>query len=207
MTKKKEDPKKVKARVDKYLKTHSQILITGLSIIDKEAFSNIKGLEGLSYSKKLCKLIEFWNEHNNKDLTHKPIVNINDKKKVTKTKKLDFSEKEFLDFLFDFKATNKNTSGLRRNGKAIREKLKQNSVYENLFTQLCQRLPAKVSKSFNKMFLEGYFNLLESDLKSIVQEKEDQMMFLLLLETLKFINKDNAFLEAKKEIKKKLKLS
>lgn len=57
------------------------------------------------------------------------------------------------------------------------------------------------------MFLEGYFNLLESDLKSIVQEKEDQMMCLLLLETLKFINKDNAFLEAKKEIKKKLKLS
>jgi hypothetical protein len=207
MTKKKEDPKKVKARVDKYLKTHSQILITGLSISDKEAFSNIKGLEGLSYSKKLCKLIEFWNEHNNKDLTPKPIVNINDKKKVTKTKKLDFSEKEFLDFLFDFKATNKNASGLRRNGKAIREKLKQNSVYENLFTQLFQRLPAKVSKSFNKMFLEGYFNLLESDLKSIVQEKEDQMMCLLLLETLKFINKDNAFLEAKKEIKKKLKLS
>lgn len=205
MSKKKEDPKKVKARVDKYLKTHSQILITGLSKSDKDSFINLKGLDGLSYSKKLCKLIEFWNENNNNDLTPKPIVNINDKKKVTKKKTLDFSEKEFLDFLFDFKATNKNASGLRRNGKAIREKLKQNSVYENLFTQLCQRLPVKVSKSFNKMFLEGYFNLLESDLKSIVQEKEDQIMCLLLLETLKFINKDNAFLEAKKSIKKKLK--
>jgi len=62
MERKKEDSQKVKIRVKRYLKSHKQILITGLSKSDAQSFIKINGMEKLSHRKKLMKLVEFWNK-------------------------------------------------------------------------------------------------------------------------------------------------
>jgi hypothetical protein len=60
MVRKKEDPERVKARVKKYLENKQQLLITGLSEIEKESFINLAGLENLSHGKKLVELVNSW---------------------------------------------------------------------------------------------------------------------------------------------------
>lgn len=203
MNKKKEAPEKIRVRVNKYLKTHSQLLITGLSQADKEAFINLKGLEGLSYSKKLSSLVSLWNNQDN--LSNDLTVNINDDNKTTISNiDLEGIDKEFINFLYDFKATNKTTSGLRRNGQAIRNKLKSNLEYSKLFDDLCFRLSRKVSKFFREMFEQGYFNLKHDDISNILKESNNAIMTLLLLETINYMNKDNPFKEAKKALKKRI---
>ena len=61
MSKKREDQDKVNLRVKKYRQEHCQLVIN-VSKDDKDLFGNIKGLEGLSYSKKLSELMKFWNK-------------------------------------------------------------------------------------------------------------------------------------------------
>ena len=127
MTRKKEDPEKVKARVKRYLETHSQLLITGLSDKEKQSFIDIKGLESFSHSKKLSKLIECWNEQNKQPVkkeTVKPMVK--EVKVIPKVKKpldkkilIETSSEldlKFMDFLHNFKVSNQTKSGLRRKG-------------------------------------------------------------------------------------------
>jgi hypothetical protein len=63
MVRKKEDPQKVKARVKRYLEKKQQILITGLTNKEKEAFINIPYLETFKHARKLMILVDFWNKN------------------------------------------------------------------------------------------------------------------------------------------------
>jgi len=205
MTKKKEESEKVKARVKRYLESHSQILITGLSNENKQSFIDIKGLEDLSHAKKLIKLVEFWNEQHKKEVKEellKPSVNINGKVKrplgikiLEPTQNLD---SKFIDFLYDFKIYHQAKTGLIKRGKTIREELNKNSDLNKNFKRICERLPEKISKRFKPMYLQGYFYLSESDIKEISQQKKLDSMILLLYKTIEFMNKENPLKEAKK---------
>lgn len=222
MTRKKEDPEKVKARVKRYLETHSQLLITGLSDKEKQSFIDIKGLESFSHSKKLNKLIKFWNKQYKQTVKKeavKPIVSkveiINKVKKPlvkevkisTKYKKsldknflLESSSEidlKFMDFLHNFKVNNQTKSGLRRKGTLIREELYQKPNYKKSFVRICERLPGKISKIFRGMYLRGYFYISEEEMIEISQEKKLDLMIRLLFKRLEFMYKEEPIKEAK----------
>ena len=208
MTRKKEDPEKVKARVKRYLETHSQLLITGLSDKQKQSFIDIKGLESFSHSKKLSKLIEFWNDQYKQPVkkeTVKPVVK--EVKVSTKVKKpLDKKilietnselDLKFMDFLHNFKVNNQTKSGLRRKGTLIREELYQKTDYKKSFVRICERLPGKISKIFKEMYLQGYFYISEEEMKEISQQKKLDLMIGLLFKRLEFMYKEEPLKQAK----------
>lgn len=209
MTRKKEDPEKVKARVKRYLQTHSQILITGLSDKQKQSFIEIKGLEALSYSKKLTKLIKFWNNQHKKSVKKEVVKPIVKKvKALTKVKKplvkeilIESSSEldlKFIDFLNNFKQNNQTKSGLRKKGTLIREELYQKPNYKKSFVRICERLPGKISKIFKDMYLQGYFYISEEEMIEISQEKKLDLMIKLLFKRLEFMYKEEPIKEARR---------
>lgn len=226
MTRKREDPEKVKARVKRYLESHSQLLITGLTNEEKQSFTDIKGLEALSYSKKLSKLIEFWNDQHKKSVEReavKPIVKkvkvIAEVKKelmkpITKKAKVISKAKKplvkdiliessseldlkFINFLNNFKQNNQTKSGLRRKGTVVREELYQKPDYKKSFVRICERLPGKISKIFKEMYLQGYFYISEEEMIEISQEKKLDLMIRLLFKRLEFMYKEEPIKEAR----------
>jgi len=203
MKRKKEDPEKVKARVKRYLDTHSQLLITGLSEDIKQSFINLEGLEGLSHSKKLIELIEFWNKQSSKEQRIQPVININPLgvKIVPKSIRAKDVDSEFLEFLYQFKMNNQTKSGLRRKGTLIREELYQKPNYKKSFIRICERLPVNISKSFKEMFLQGYFYISDSEMDEIAKEKSLNIMILLLFRRLEFMYKENPLEEARKTLR------
>jgi hypothetical protein len=203
MKRKKEDPEKVKARVKRYLDTHSQLLITGLSEDIKQSFINLEGLEGLSHSKKLIELIEFWNKQSSKEERIKSVSNINPLgvKIIPKSTRAKDIDSDFLEFLYQFKMNNQTKSGLRRRGTMIREELYQKPKYKKSFLRICERLPIKISKSFKEMFLQGYFSIPDSEMQEIAEEKNLNSMILLLFRRLEFMYKENPLEEARKTLR------
>lgn len=208
MTRKKEDPEKVKARVKRYLETHSQLLITGLSDKQKQSFIDIKGLESFSHSKKLSKLIEFWNEQNKQPVKKEAVKPVVKEVKVSPKVKKPLDKKilietnseldlKFMDFLHNFKVNNQTKSGLRRKGTLIREELYQKTDYKKSFVRICERLPGKISKIFKEMYLQGYFYISEEEMKEISQQKKLDLMIGLLFKRLEFMYKEEPLKQAK----------
>ena len=208
MTRKKEDPEKVKARVKRYLETHSQLLITGLSDKQKQSFIDIKGLESFSHSKKLSKLIEFWNEQNKQPVKKEAVKPVVKEVKVSHKVKKPLDKKilietnseldlKFMDFLHNFKVNNQTKSGLRRKGTLIREELYQKTDYKKSFVRICERLPGKISKIFKEMYLQGYFYISEEEMKEISQQKKLDLMIGLLFKRLEFMYKEEPLKQAR----------
>ena len=208
MTRKKEDPEKVKARVKRYLETHSQLLITGLSDKQKQSFIDIKGLESFSHSKKLSKLIEFWNDQYKQPVKKEAVKPMVKEVKVSHKVKKPLDKKilietnseldlKFMDFLHNFKVNNQTKSGLRRKGTLIREELYQKTDYKKSFVRICERLPGKISKIFKEMYLQGYFYISEEEMKEISQQKKLDLMIGLLFKRLEFMYKEEPLKQAR----------
>ncbi len=225
MPKKKEDPEKVKARVKKYLENKQQLLITGLSDQEKESFINIPNLEHLSHAKKLLALVDFWNKNHALEPEVRPRikmvfgvpVKIDDSpaekseikiseekpKENIKSEQLQIEnwakfEKDFNDFLFEFKMSNRTREKLRTHGQLIKDELEIQQEYREAFQKICNKLPESVFKNFKPMYRQGYFYLYEKEIIEISEQKTRDEILLLLYESLRHMGKYEPVKEAKK---------
>jgi len=226
MVRKKEDPEKVRARVRKYLETRQQLLITGLSSENKDTFTNLYGIEDLSHGKKLVKLMDFWNKNHSPQVTSdsqfKTILGVpvkiesstnfpeisetnKGRRKVPKEEKTSIDtglnfEKEFGDFLLEFKKTNQFRPRLREHGTLIRDELEENSTFKKALEKICRTLPENSGKTFRTMYLHGYFYLYEKELIEIADYRNAEQLQELLFKTLQYIESEDPLSMAKKKL-------
>ena len=99
-------------------------------------------------------------------------------------------EKEFLDFLRNYKESNRLRSGLIKDGKRVRDELKNNPGYKSAFNKICEKLMTKVSAEFKTMYGQGYFYIGEKEIIYIAQELNREYLMLLLYETLRNSHKE-----------------
>lgn len=128
------------------------------------------------------------------------IKKIEEEKPVRYIKDWSLFQKEFLDYLFNYKSSNRFRSDLRKHGKHFREKLNNNPEYKSAFDYICKKLIEKISKEFKTMYLQGYFYIGKNEIIAIAQEQNREYLMLLLFETLKNSHKDNPLESAKKII-------
>lgn len=200
--KKKENLEVVKKRVARYRSKpgYDRLEIASISPYLKKDFLS---LPGNNYAKKLSQVIEFWK------LNSKSTVTSNEKSKPVKSKKLLESlqikdwiqfEKEFDNFLFDFKRSNQTRPKLRTQGKQIKEALENRPQFKEAFKKVCEKLPDKILKVFKPMYLQGYFYLYEREIIEISMQESTDKILLLLLQSLKYTVKDEPVKEAKKAL-------
>jgi hypothetical protein len=106
-------------------------------------------------------------------------------------------ENRFLNFLRNYKESNRLRSGLIKDGKRVRDELKNNPAYKEAFKRVCDKLLGKVSAEFKTMYGQGYFYIGEKEIKAIAHEQNREYLMLLLYETLRHSHKENPLEEAK----------
>jgi hypothetical protein len=181
-------------RVKKYRESKERLEITGLTPEMKAAFVNLSGLDDKSYSGKLEALINHWN---NSTITKSLPVMPEKKEAEPVTDWLKF-DNDFINFLDNFKISNRTRPKLKTYGKQIREALEAKPDYNKAFKYICDKLPERILKFFRPMYLQGYFSLYEKDIIEISQAGTADKIILLLFESLKRMGKDEPVKEAKK---------
>lgn len=109
-------------------------------------------------------------------------------------------ERQFLKFLSEYKESHRLRSGLIRDGKRVRDELKNNPVYKAAFKKVCEKLLGKVSAEFKTLYGQGYFYIGEKEITAIAKEQNREFMMLLLFEVLRVSHKENPLELAKKII-------
>ena len=194
--------------------------IIGISKELKLTFKNIPGIENVTNADKLKTLIDYWIAGHSKklplNLVKKPEPNylklgkivkpalpkpVKKSYPVNKTVKIqDWNKfaKDFSDFLFDFKASNRLRPKLRTQGKRLKTALELNEDFKTAFRKICDKLPESILKLFKPMYLQGYFYLYEKEIIKISQQESNDKILLVLFEALRHMGRDEPVKEAKK---------
>jgi hypothetical protein len=112
-------------------------------------------------------------------------------------------ERQFLRFLSDYKESHRLRSGLIRDGKRVRDELKNNPGYKAAFKKVCEKLLGKVSAEFKTLYGQGYFYIGEKEIMAIAGEQNREYLMLLLFQVLLHSHKENPLEEARKTILEK----
>lgn len=206
--KKKENIENVKKRMAKFRSKpgFDRLEIAGILPELKQDFLN---LPGNNYAEKLNNVMEAWKQYNslisarqaNKPVTGKIIPQPETIKTIAKplqiTDWLKF-EKDFNNFLYDFKISNQTRLKLRTQGKQIREALEGKQEYGQAFKKICDKLPENILKHFKPMYRQGYFYLYERDITEIAEANTRDEVLLLLYESLRHMGREEPVKEAKK---------
>ena len=109
-------------------------------------------------------------------------------------------ENAFIQFLYDYKDSNRLRSDLWRAGRQVKDGLNNDQEYSAAFNFICQKLITVVAKQFKNMYLQGYFYIGKDDVIAIAQEQNREYLMLLLLETLRQSYQENPLEQARKII-------
>ena len=194
--------------------------IIGISKELKLLFKNIPGIENVTNADKLKTLIDYWITGHSTQLTVKPVnkpepnylklgkivkpaapIPVKESYPVNNTVKIqDWNKfsKDFSNFLFDFKASNRLRPMLRSQGKRSRIALEANQDFKAAFRKICDKLPESILKFFKPMYLQGYFYLYEKEIIEISQQESNDKILLVLFESLRHMGRDEPVKEAKK---------
>jgi integrase/recombinase XerD len=126
------------------------------------------------------------------------------KPEIIKTEKKPLIEdwpkfiKDFNDFLYNFKMSNRTRPRLRTHGQTIRDDMEDHPEYKNAFQKICTRLPESILKNFKPMYRQGYFYLYEKEIIEISRTESLEEMVALLYESLRHMGAEEPVKTAKK---------